>query len=308
MKYISLIILVALTLSCRKEIPVNVPDRERKIVLNTLIQADGLFEARVFRSNHVQDRTFELLYLNNATVGVYENNTLVEVLPRVEEGFYKSINSRAVAGHEYEFRVAVPNLPSCSGTGKVLEPVSIIEIDSIGSMNFEFDEFYDTYEQIYQVYEIKFNDDANEDNYYRLKVSSNNNDSYDPIDWRGDISVESNDVAIEVWPYFDGYYYFSDVLFNGEQYNFTVGLQSYESGEKPVNVYLEHISKDFFMYIRSADFQSETKNDALFSQTVQVLSNISNGFGIVGTASVSKKTLTVYGQGNDEKDPYNPDW
>lgn len=308
MKYAVIIFIVVSLIACRKEIPFDVKDSDRKIVLNTIIQADSLFSAHVFRSNHVYDHSFELLYLNNAIVSVYTNNKLIENLSLVENGYYLGSGATANANTEYEFRVSVPNLQSCTGVGKVLKPVNIIAVDSIGLMNFEYDEFFSSYEETYQAYEVKFNDNGDEENYYRLKVDVADYNLYN-TEYDFFVPNESNDAVIEVWPYFDGYYYFSDVLFNGDDYSFTLGLMPpYGTGGYNACFYLEHISKDFFLYIKSANFQRETKGDALFAQSVQVLSNINNGYGIVGTSTVSKKQLTIYGnnQTNEPVEPIDP--
>ncbi|MDA3892909.1 MAG: DUF4249 domain-containing protein [Salinivirgaceae bacterium] len=314
--YIAFIILIiGVTLSCRKEIDINVPGRDRKIVLNTIIHTDSVFTASVFRSNHAQDRTFELLYLNNAIVGVYENGTLLESLTLDTLGYYRGELVKVEVGHEYEIKVSVPNLPSVKASGKTLAVVPIIAIDSIGMVTNNSGDIFSSYEDSYQVYEVKFNDNPDEDNYYRIKASYlelgvseswvwdsfkedsvliTNNPSY--------ISVQSNDPAIEVWfNYIDGYFYFSDLYFNGDEYSLSLAIQSYNSeGAQNIDIYLEHISEDFFKYIKSVDFQQDSKEGGLFSQSVQVLSNIENGYGILGTSSVSKSSVMIYGIPYDE--------
>lgn len=311
-KYIIPIILIVLTFSCRKELDIDIPDNERKIVLNTIAMNDSVFSANVFRSNHVQDGKMELLYLNNATVSLFENGSLIETLSLDSDGYYLGSTTTAQVGHEYEITVSVPNLESVTAKATVLHQIPITSIDSTGVSNYE--NYYGYYEEganEFITYDVKFQDIPNEKNYYRLKINApmvadtffyydNETDSLIYDIYYTSIYSYTEDPVIEVWAWLDGYYYFSDILFDGDEYEFEFGIQlpSFEDkGYKneiimsDISVSLEHISYDMFNYMRSIDMQNDTEGMEMFFQSVPVFINVENGFGIFGTANSSKEHL-----------------
>ncbi len=297
-KYLIPIAIIVLSVACRKEIDIKVPDNERKIVLNTVVQPDSVFWVNIFRSNHVQDNSTKLLYLNNAKVDIFENGNLLETLQLDTMGHYIGSSAIAQIGHEYEIAVSVPNLNSVKSKITTMQAVSITSVDSIGPTSFDEHGSGDSGETLYRV---NFKDIAGEDNYYRIKAASNSVSAdtvyYNlPDSTQYDVYVNklyfnSNDPSIEVSDH-DDYYYLSDKLFNGSKYGFEIGVPDMSNKkDKKVYFYLEHISYDFYKYMISVDKQSETVDMELFFQSVQVFSNIEGGFGIVGTTTVSKDSI-----------------
>lgn len=307
-KYFALIVFVILFSSCRKEIDINVPDSERKIVLNAMVHPDSVFSVNVFRSNHVQDNLRKLLYLNNATATVFENGNILEVLALDASGYYRGINAKAEVGHEYEIEVAVPNLTTVKAKIETLNKVSITSVDSIGTTIYNYDDYYgDMYSETLTIYKVFFQDNFDTQDFYRFKAVSNLGQPYDTVVYDpyskdtitytifpSGPSIGSDDPALEVWPYWDGYYYFSDKLFNGTEYGFEVLIGwPYEGNKGSVNVYLEHVSSSFYNYVQSIDAQNETEGLEMFFQTVQVMNNIENGYGILGTTTVSQDSIIL---------------
>lgn len=303
-RYIIPIILISLTFSCRKEINIDIPDNERKIVLNTIIMADSVFSANVFRSNHAQDKNLDFLYLNNATVNIFENGSLLESLPLDYSGFYKGNTAIAQEGHEYEIAVTVPDLKPVTAKDKVLSQIPITSIDYIGqTTNENYYYYYESEPETYTTFDVKFKDLPSIKNYYRLKIKTlsiadttfyydNDLDSLiSEINYTQQHSY-SEDPTIEIWDWRDGYYYFSDVLFDGEEYGFEVNIaiSDDKDSDKP-HILLEHISYDFYRYMMSIDMQSETQGMELFYQAAPVFVNIKDGFGILGTANASKEYI-----------------
>ncbi len=305
MKYLIAIAIIALSVACRKEIDIKIPDNERSIVLNAVVHPDSVFSANVFRSNHVQDNVTQLLYLNNAKVDILENGNLLETLQLDTAGYYKGSVAIAQVGHEYEIVVSVNDLKSAKGKVTTVQTVSITSIDSVGHTTTDDDDYYGP---IYSLnvgfnilYRVNFKDNANENNYYRIKVAAGSliadtiyygSDSTQYDIYYQQLYTNSNDPSIDVWAYYDNYYYFSDKLFNGKNYGFEIVLFNMSEGKQPkIYFYLEHISYDFYRYMVAVDKQSETEGMELFFQSVQVFSNINNGFGIVGTTTVSKDSI-----------------
>ena len=309
-RYIIPIIIIALSLSCRKELDIKIPNNDRKIVMNTVAIADSNFSATIFRSNHVQDKQMDLLYLNNATVSVYDNGAMLEELKLDSLGVYSSSNAVVQEGHDYEVKVSVPNLISVSAKAKVLPEIPIISVDSVGWYEEENYYYYDYYDEdekpnIYTVFEVKFKDIPNEKNYYRLNINTplyvDTSRYYDNeldsliinVSYRT-VSNSSNDQSIEVWSWMDDYYYFSDILFDGDEYGFSINVMMPEDMSNIIgelSVTLEHISYEFYVYMKSIDMQSETQDMELFYQAASVYNNVENGFGIFGTANANKMVV-----------------
>jgi len=305
MKYITIIIIAITLFSCKKEINIDVPDSERKIVLNAIVQQDSFFTANIFRSNHIQDDISKLLYYNNAKVDVLDNGSLIETLTLDSVGHYSSKTAKAVVGHEYEFSVSVPQLKKASGKTKLLPVIPIISIDSIGTTTEEY--YYGGDSPIYTLYGIKFKDTPGQKDYYRIKL---NLPAYKDttIDYyTGDTIINNNhysignytnDPSIVVWDWIDDYYYFSDILFNGKEYVFQYAIL-FDGNKLPnditkqdFSISLEHITYDFFKYMQGVDMQDDADGMQLFYQATPVLNNVTDGFGMVGAASVSKKPLS----------------
>ncbi len=309
-KIIIVSVLITLMFACRKEIDIKVPDSERKIVLNAMIFPDSVFTANVFRSNHVQDNLMQLLYLNNATVNVYEAGNLIDVLPLDTAGYYRGSAVTAEQGHEYTIEAVVPNLKTVESTTKMMEKVPVLSVDSLGLTTFDNGQYYevDTVKQYYTLYRVNFKDNPDTEDFYRIKIESEATEPYDTTAYDPYLNqyytytvyppqpyVETNDPAIDISPDRDAYYYLSDKLFNGETYGFEFGVMvpdDYKGHKLYINV--EHISPDFYHYIISLNFQHQTNGLELFFQTVEVYNNIENGFGILGTATVSRDSVIVY--------------
>lgn len=94
----------------------------------------------------------------------------------------------------------------------------------------------------------------------------------------------------------DGYIYtnglFTDELMNGKNYKFLFGkFNRYEIHKEvgeyiKINIVLDNMSKDLYLYYRSRDEHSYAKDDP-FAEPVPVFSNIVGGLGIFGSQSTS---------------------
>jgi len=274
---LTLILLLTLlsVVSCEKTIDISIPASERKIVLNAIVNADSVFTANIFRSNHLQDDLSKLLYLNNAKIDIYENDEFKETLELDTAGYYKGNTLKAKVGFNYEIRVAVPNLKAVSGKTVLLPVVPVVSFDSTGHVNVP--QYWGDEDGSAIIFSTVFKDPKGVKNYYRIKMQSPYVQRIDEIS--SDISyveqfylygdIHSEDPSIEIDKWIDGYYYFSDVLFDGQEYSFD--FVATESSQKPnvevkdsVYVYLEHISYDFYKYMLGVNMQYDSDDMQLF--------------------------------------------
>lgn len=172
-------------------------------------------------------------------------------------------------------------------------------------------------------YTLKFNDNATEKNYYRLVVDTKNiynvtdpitNQKRDSItdnyyfDFNDVVSVNNSSIdptSLTGGPIPGTFAVFSDELFNGKTYSLTFSTNeniyyykptynSYYKTKNPdrkeIYVYLQSISKDLYLYLKSRA-ASESSGNSFFSEPIQIHNNIVGGIGIFGsyTSSVPSK-------------------
>jgi hypothetical protein len=290
--YTTCLLILLLSSSCKEEIPFDVPVNERKLVLNSLITNDSLITARVYRSNLVTDNFTGDLYENNAVVALFQNNEFIENLTFLADGTYQSQVTKAKAGETYALQVNSPTGQNARGSVSVLYPVPILAFDSIGIVR---DGIYD--ERV--LLRLKFKDNGNTKNYYRVSVAAYETHSYsDPEnpEMRQQIYflrqwIESNDPGLDAD--YDNYLYFSDVLFNGKEYSFDILMDKYDFGynKEYFYVFLENISFDFYRYAVALPAHFDAEEMKFFMEAVLVYNNIENGLGIIGSSAASIDSL-----------------
>jgi len=161
-------------------------------------------------------------------------------------------------------------------------------------------------------YKLKFKDNGSENNYYRLVVITK--ETYVTIDkmTKDTITEIRNNYNFNFTDVVSGnntgndplsivgnsannlYNVFSDELFNGKTYSlsfvtnedvYTYKPEYLYGQETPVkqtvNIYLQSISKDYYLYLKSRPVASAGTD--FFSEAVQIHNNIVGGIGILGS-------------------------
>lgn len=178
---------------------------------------------------------------------------------------------------------------------------------------------------------VKFKDNSDTRNYYRLRAkflkiseyvdsegtheleqdyNSYYNTNYDDIVF-GNTSTEQSDFfEIQSTPQNN---FFTDDLINGKEYavSFNIMLarisffpgkepQYYNPGKFKLSIYLDQLSKDYYLYQKTASAASYS--NTFFSEPIQVHNNIEGGIGIFGSCSISNYKIYL---GNYTPDYYN---
>lgn len=293
------VLLVIVFSACEKVIPFEEVVGDHHLVVNSLLVADSVFEVQVFNSKLISDENYEPSYLNDATVIIFEDGNEVETLPFVENGYYRSSLNTAKTGCDYRVQVNDTQGKTAYGTTQVLEPVTILSVDSVGmSENSWGDEM--------MVLQVKLKDNSDQKDYYRIVIRQYRKDYYYDPDYVGiadsaivlsDMYLKSNDPAVSA--IVDGMVYFSDALFNGKEYAFEVLMDyfGYNALTPYYYVYLEHISYDFYRYNVALEGHYEAEDWSFFMEAVLVYNNITNGLGIVGSSSASVDSIYNYQYG-----------
>jgi len=322
--------------SCEKNIEFNGDISASKLVVNSYITPDSVVSAQVSESRFFLSDSTTFNNINNADVAVWVNRTFKEKMSFVRSGIYKGTYKPAV-GETIKLVVNAPTKKEVScETNMYPRPV----INSIDTSSVRIAEQFignrSAYSQnggpmIYTLdtigtmsgrtinYKLKFNDNVNEKNYYRLVVLVKqyylNTDSITHIQTQtesdyylshltdivsGD-NTNSDPVSLIGGNnyYYETYNIFSDDLFNGKTYSLSFSSTQYIYKLRPmyknqirspyktiVHISLQSISKDFYLYLKSR-VAATNSGDSFFSEPIQIYNNITGGIGIFGSYTSS---------------------
>ena len=159
-------------------------------------------------------------------------------------------------------------------------------------------------------YNLKFKDNGDVKNFYRLVVltkdiflvtNSITNTSKDSVLYNYNFSFDdivsgnnsNNDPLAFSGSSYNQYNVFSDELFNGKEYPLTFStnvdvyhyMPNYKKGvripsRKEVNIFLQSISRDYYLYLKS---RQASGGDSFFAEPIQIHNNVVGGIGIFGS-------------------------
>jgi hypothetical protein len=251
---------------------------------------------------------------------------------------YKTYNSKHIAksNNSYQLRISHPNFKAIHISTSIPDKIEIFSADTLFYRNQLNHEPYKL------GYQITFSDPAAE-NYYQLvcntlygKLLPNTHDDYKeginqviifdyyktqltPENMFFKTGTDANDYLFGSPP--NQFNVFNDATFNGK--TCTIDLVSLEFNEDfnhakldtangeffQIEAYLLHITKELYLYLKSADEQIHNSNNPLFEPTI-VFSNIKNGTGILGAYAADKVKTTIgsYPKNNIEYLDQNKYW
>lgn len=265
--------------SCTKEIDLELPEREPKIIVHGYLAPNAQVEVKLgmsipYTSNNVtQEITNAEVLLDDQSGQTYElvyNDSL--------DAFVADEHITILPGNNYELIVDVPSYNSIYAETKV---PSKVEIDSIShypvTSNF----------QALERYEITFFDPPNANNYYFFYTIGGGNYNHFYSD---DPLLQWNSVQKD-------YIVFSDETIDGQSY--TIILDHFFNSEDSVSFYLQTLSPDMYYYFKSIDIQHNLNDFPLenvelnipIAQPMQVYTNMENAIGIFGAYNSEVKTL-----------------
>jgi len=240
----------------------NIPDKGRKIVLNSIITDNKPISVELTKSIHILDNQNYFNPLKGAEVILYENDIFIETLTQSADDKYIS-SYLLQKGRIYTIKATYENE---SVNSKTIIPNSVpVVITDFKMITKEYGDYLRA--------TIQINDPSNEPNYYMLGFFTNDT-NYNELY----IDDETENPSFE--SYYQNYVVFSDESFNGKQHKITINVQ-YNMSEinNVVYAYLKSLSYDKYMYVKTlyAHYQS---GSSPFSEPVMVYNNINNGYGI----------------------------
>jgi hypothetical protein len=280
--------------SCEKIIPIDIPDTQRKIVVNGLISPSVPVVVNLTKSLTVLENG-EFVYLENANVKLYENGNLAGTLTPDTAGYYRFPAFTPVIGNTYKLTVDYPGLAPVEAETTIPSSVGIVSVDTSRVVN-------EWGQEIFKI-KVVFDDPAEQDNIYGYSVAL----TYKEFDYLtmqytgkwitqpGWVYEENNEFVEDEIHYYGQKAYIEDHLFNGQSRTLDLRLSGFEyllSDTVKVDVNLEQISPEFYTYVVSSEaYQRSHRNP--FSEPVQVYTNIQGGFGIFSSYTVNTRTFIV---------------
>ncbi len=269
-----LVVLSAFTFyGCKKYLDWNITDKGRKPVLNSMLITDSVPQLYLYESVHILDE-MSFKYITNATVFAHINNTVYPLTYNTVNNYYT--NDSLVFNENNVVKLTVQTyLGNIENTATIMKRLTNVSFDTTA--------YYDvTGNRAGFKIKLKWKDDSNTKNYYIIVATL-----YDDIHF---FSIE--DVStIEV----NGVYFLTDELFNGEWktieafgFNYPQFDEKKQSGK--LSIYLLSTDESAYKYFLSSRRQNYVRNSP-FSEPVMVFSNVSNGYGIVGSYSIAKQTF-----------------
>ena len=293
-----------LIVSCDMQtvIDLDIPPHEPVLVLNGLLDTDT--NARVVISHSVGAFSNAVpSFIDNANVLLYKNDQFIDyLLPDLTNliyvNYYDDYTSDSLAMYYYKSDY----IPDNNSTYRVevnhsdYNPISAETFipDDITVYNIDVDT---TSNEDKIGLTFSFDDNANQQNYYRLKVFSSCikewEDEYgndQELGYKGDAYMMSNDPSFPSdipwggYTFFGNRVLFSDALFNGQQKTITLDVQSDLEYAYCDTIIIEFstFSDDTYSYYNSLGDHSEKGELNIFGgEVIPVYTNVENGLGVL---------------------------
>lgn len=304
-KLIYILVTIFFISACEKEIDIDIPDRERKIVVNSTFTTDQTLTVNLSKTLSIIDRA-AVVFLDDASIKLYQEGEFIEDLEFINNGNYISSNNLS-ASTNYTIEVT-RNGNVATATNHIPTPIEILSLDT-SRVTFFGEKYFEL--------EVEFKDNGQEDNFYMFTLDNFKSEVYEYIDEFGntisdtsyysDSYFESDDIIIENWLYLEGkeYIMFTDNLISGNTYKLTVRfyLDSYgfdydfvgNLDQMMIIAHLFSVSEAYYQYFKTYSMHRNAIENA-FAEPVQVYSNVENGLGVFAGFSLDSDSIAVFSQ------------
>lgn len=296
---------------CEKVIEFNGPITDPIVIVNSFLSPDSIVKAQISQSRFFLSNDTSYTMIVNANVSMFVNGAMKETLTHTANGVYQG-TYKPLVGDSIRLLVKVPGKNDLSCSTDIQAQIPVVSIDTSSVLTGTTKPLTipitlpngtrrtDTIGTIVGrklKFSLKFNDDANIKNYYRLVVYTK---TYSGTKSSVDYSVSFDDIVSgntnqnSIGPptslTSNKYNVFSDDLINGKLYplSFSINndLNVYLPGKsktirKEVYVNLQSISRSYYLYLQT---RAAIKVNSFFAEPAQVYSNIDGGgIGILGS-------------------------
>jgi len=278
---LSIFILLIFLGACEKNIKLEIPTSEDKMVVNALFYTDSLFEVHISKSQFILSDNTEAVAVENAQVKLYENRRFEELLTYYSNGTYTSTRIIPIQGNNYTIEIETTDLKTVRAVSYLPEKIDIT--------NFEYKIELKNQLQLFAC-SVEFSDPPQQANYYLLSVfGAKKNES----NFRKAIYIDTHDSIVAENEFISESFIFTDKLIDGKQkrLDFTFSSDVLENMEK-YQIVLNSITSDLYLYLKTRERQiSNIENP--FIEPIEIHSNIQNGLGIFSGISPSIYTFEL---------------
>ncbi len=280
--FIFLVLLILL--GCEQPVDIELPDYAPQLVVYSFFTPDAPWQVQVYNSVSMKTGG-KINQISNAKVELFANDTLLAEFIPFRDGFTHP-TVRPEKDIRYTLRVSASGFDTVKATDQLPRLVLLQNMD----VRIELGEPEDT------VYlDLEFTDPPEEKNYYVLSIlifPKNDSRGYpvyifsrDPMllreMYRTQFTVENTFQDVEAL--------FSDAIFDGKSYRlslyFLINFQ--QSPQYTLQINFASISEAFFKYKYSLKLQGTT-GESIFSDPVQIYTNVANGLGVFAGFVVHK--------------------
>jgi len=264
LNFIMTLSVASLLTGCNKEIQLDLPEYEPKMVLEFYLESNRPLQCLLQESINYTDTARFKLIDNALIVMSYEGikDTLVNTLyldPKFEK-IYNYFNPKLIQlkpNIDYEVYVRDSKGREMSGKTRLNNPVQI-------------DSLVHTYNSDNKAsVGLLFSDNGNTKNYYRIVAYK-------------DSTVLKEDAVWDIR--------FSDNLFNGQQFSFYTGYAFNPSDTITGRLY--HLTEEHYNFTESVN-DARASNSNPFGQPANIISNLAGGIGIFTTLTFTEKTFII---------------
>ncbi len=274
--------------ACEKVIDISIPDKERKIVVNGLINRENPVRVNLSRSLSVLEYD-SIMPITGGNVNLYHGNDLIGQLQEEQGGFYSLPGFLPQTGETYRLTASGGGLKPVEAEAVLPPTVPFITVDTStlvnqwGGQEFRLSVKFQDPSGVKNIYGIGVEITVNEFDYSTMSYTGRKvtHNSYLYSDSEGPVDDEFHN--------FQGKLYFDDLLFEGLTKTVEFGVSDYSFYEADtvwVNVRMEQVDPSYYLYaVSNEEYQQAHGNP--FSEPVQVYSNVKGGYGIfAGSSSV----------------------
>lgn len=281
----------------RTVVPLEVPDIDDQLVVNSLFTTDSTWSVLVTGHRYVLD-DHEIPFIKGATVTLMAGTEELASVSNGDSGYYHLPVTPEVSV-DYTLKVTHPKYPDAEANVRLNPPVKLssFEIEVPDDISFEGN-FKGS---------ITLADPPNERNYYQLILTSIG-EYPSVIDEDGDtlwqsftntvfiqLGTEQTDFKIDlnadIFSFMPGAV-FTDEFINGK--NVTIPFEFLNSGsflpegsKWKINAEFQSLSEEYYKYAYSYGVQQNASGNP-FAQPAQVYTNIEGGLGVVAGYARSK--------------------
>ncbi len=294
---LSATILMVGLLSCEKVIDISIPEKERKIVVNGLINPEKNVRVNLSKSISVLEND-TIIPIVGGDVNLYHGTDFIGKLSEEPGGFYSLPDFKPQIGQSYRLTAVGSGLKPIEAIAVLPPLVPFISVDTATLTNqWGGRELRLT---------IKFKDPANVKNVYGFGVDLTIKEfDYGTMSYTGRkvtstayLYANNDRLLQDETHYFEGKLYFDDLLFDGLTKTVDLSISDYslfESDTIWADVRMEQVDPSYYLYAVSNEaYQGAHGNP--FSEPVQVYTNVSGGYGIFTGSSVARFPLVILGQ------------